>query len=146
MTLTTLIAKIVGPVLLLRALSILIDREHFVAMLGRLDREVATVSFSAFPVALLVTCITLAVVHSDSSSVAAILIRLMAWGGIVKASALMLFPGAVAAKAQVLGRADVLSAVLLVCAAVGGYFTWFGYVATPPAGPRSATGAGSGAV
>ncbi len=138
MNLTSLIAKIVGPVLLLRSLSILIDRQHFVAMLGGLEREVATVSFSLVPIALLMACIALAVVHTDSSSLAAILIRLMAWGGIAKASALILFPNAMVAKAQLLGRSGFLSVVLLVCLLVGGYFTWFGYFASRPAGPRTA--------
>ena len=92
MKLTTLITRIVGPVLLLRALSILIDRQHFLQMLRGLEGEVATVSFSFFPIALLMTCIAVVLVHSDSSSLAALLIRVIAWGGIVKASALMLFP------------------------------------------------------
>ncbi len=127
MKLTALIAKILGPVLLLRAVSILIDRPHFATMLGGLEREVDTISFSAFPIALLMACIALAVAHTDSSSLAAILIRIMAWGGIVKASALILFPGVVAAKASLLGRTDLLTGVLLVCFVVGGYFTWFGY-------------------
>jgi hypothetical protein len=129
MQLTSLLAKIIGPVLLLRALSILIDRKHFAAMLAGLEREVTTVSFSFFPIALLMTCIALAVVHSDSSSLAAILIRIIAYGGMVKATALILFPHAVVAKARLLERAGFLSVVLFVCLVVGGYFTWFGYFA-----------------
>lgn len=129
MELTSLVAKVVGPVLLLRALSVLLDRKHFGDMVRGLDREVTTVSFSLFPIALLVTCITLAIVHSDTSSVAAILIHVIAWGGILKASALILFPAAVATKARALERAGFLNVVLLVCFVVGGYFTWFGYLA-----------------
>jgi hypothetical protein len=45
MDLTKAISKIIGPVLLLRAASILIDRNHFLQMLRGLDQEVATVSF-----------------------------------------------------------------------------------------------------
>ena len=127
MELTSLVAKVVGPVLLLRALSILLSREHFIEMLRGLDREVATVSFSLFPIALLMACITLAVSHSDTSSVAAVLIHLIAWGGIVKASALILFPSMVVTKARALERGGFLNVVLVVCFLVGGYFTWFGY-------------------
>lgn len=127
MELTALIAKVIGPVLLLRALSIAIDRKHFVAMLAGLEREVATVSFSLFPIALLMGCVTLAVAHSDTSSLAALLIHAIAWGGIVKASALILCPRLVASKAQVLERHGILAVVLVVCFVVGGYFTWFGY-------------------
>lgn len=129
MRLTSLIAKVVGPVLLLRGVSILIDRSHFTDMLAALDREVSTVSFSVFPIALLITCLALAAVHSDRSSIAALLIRIMLWGGIIKASALILFPRLVVAKAQLLGRADFLGVVLVVCFVLGGYFTWFGYFA-----------------
>lgn len=127
MRLTSLIAKVVGPVLLLRGVSILVDRPHFTDMLAALDREVSTVSFSVFPIALLITCLALVAVHSDRSSIAAVLIRIMLWGGIVKASALILFPRLVVAKAQLLGRADFLSVVLVVSFVLGGYFTWFGY-------------------
>ena len=129
MELTSLIAKVVGPVLLVRGLSILLDRKHFIEMVQGLDREVRTVSFSFFPIALLMTCIALAVIHSDTSSVAAILVHVIAWGGIVKASALILFPRVVVPKAQALERAGFLNVVLLVCFLFGGYFTWFGYFA-----------------
>lgn len=129
MELTSLIAKVVGPVLLLRALSILLDRRHFVEMVRGLDREVSTVSFSVFPIALLMSCIALAISHSDTSSMAAILIHVIAWGGMLKASALILFPGRVVTKARALVRAGFLNVVLFVCFVVGGYFTWFGYLA-----------------
>ncbi len=132
MELTSLISRMVGPVLILRALSILIDRKHFAAMLAGLEREVTTVSFSLFPIALLMTCIGLAVTHSDWSSLAAVLIHLIAWGGMIKASALILFPHSVVAKARALERAGFLSVVLTVCFLVGGYFTWFGYFASTP--------------
>lgn len=129
MELTSLIAKIVGPVLVLRGISILLDRRHFVAMVSGLDREVDTVAFSAFPIALLMACIALAVGHADTSSLAGILIRVIAWGGILKASALILFPGAVVARAALLERAGFLNVVLVVTLLVGGYFSWFGYFA-----------------
>ncbi len=129
MDLTLLIAQIVGPVLLLRALSIVIDREHFDKMLAGLESEITTVSFSLFPIALWMTCAALAIAHDDLSSPAAILIRIIAWGGLLKASALILFPKAVMAKARMLGQAGFLNAVLVVCFLVGAYFTWFGYSA-----------------
>jgi len=52
----------------------------------------------------------------------------MAWGGIGKGSALILFPQVVVAKARVLERAGFLNVVLFVCLVVGSYFTWFGYL------------------
>lgn len=127
MDLTSFIAKVVGPVLLLRAVSILIDRRHFVDMVRGLDRELTSVSFSAFPVALLMTSIGVAVVHSDLSTPAGVLIRIMVWGGILKGSALILFPRVMAAKARMLERAGFLTVVVVVCLVVGAYFTWFGY-------------------
>jgi hypothetical protein len=127
MDLTSFVAKVVGPVLLLRAVSILLDRKHFVEMVRGLERETTMVSFSLFPIALLMTCTALAIVHSDTSSVAALLIHAMAWGGIAKASGLILFPRAMAAKARSLERAGFLNVVLLVCFVAGAYFTWFGY-------------------
>src|SRR5262245_57858574 len=96
---TRLIAKVIGPVLLLRAFSIVIDRQHLLDMLNGLVREVTTISFSLCPIAFLMACIAIAVVHTDSSSLAAILVRIIAWGGMLKASALILVPHTVAAKA-----------------------------------------------
>jgi hypothetical protein len=127
MELTELVSKVIGPVLLLRAVSILFDRRHFLEMLRGLEREITTVSFSLFPIALLMTCIALAVCHSDTSSLAAILIHVIAWGGILKSSALILFPRVVVAKARALERAGFLHVVLVVCSLVGGYFTWYGF-------------------
>src|SRR5688500_7481770 len=119
---TELITQIVGPVLLLRSLSIVIDREHFVEMVNGLEKEIRTVPFSLFPIALLMTCIALALVHSDSSSPAALLIHVIAWGGMIKAAGLILFPTAVVAKARLLVHAGFLNVVLVVCFAVGAYF------------------------
>lgn len=127
MDLTLLIAQIVGPVLILRAVSILIDRDHFQKMLDGLEGEITTVSFSLFPIALWMTCAALAIAHDDLSSPAAILIRIIAWGGLLKASALILAPKMVMAKARMLGQAGFLNVVVAVCLLVGAYFTWFGY-------------------
>jgi len=44
----------------------------------------------------------------------------------LKASALILFPGRVVTKARALERAGFLNVVLLVGFVAGGYFTWFG--------------------
>jgi hypothetical protein len=126
---TRMIAKMVGPVMLLRAASILVDRQHFLTMVRGLDHEVATISFSTFPILLLLTCIFLAATPTIEASFAGLLIRLMAWGGILKASGLILFPHAMAAKAQLLTQAGFLYLVLAMCLAVGAYFTWFGYFA-----------------
>ena len=129
MDFTILFAKIVGPVLLIRALSIAIDRKHFLKMLDGLDREATTASFSLFPIALLMTCIAIVVTYSDTSSPAAIFIHIIAWGGIVKSTLLILFPRLMLAKAQLLGKAGFLYVVLFACLVMGAYFTWFGYLA-----------------
>lgn len=127
MDFTLLFAQVVGPVLLLRALSIALDREHFRAMMDGLERELATVSFSLFPIALFMTCAAIALRHDDLSSPAAWIVRLVAWGGLLKATALILAPRMVLAKVALLGRAGFLNVVLAVCLAVGAYLTWFGY-------------------
>lgn len=130
---TVLFSKVVGPLLLIRAASILLDRAHFIEMLDGLDREVRTVAFSLFPIALFMACAAIAVTYSDTSSVAAIMIHVVAWGGMAKATGLMLFPRAMAAKAKLLGQAGFLNVVLFVCLASGAYLTWFGYLASPAA-------------
>jgi hypothetical protein len=108
-------------------------------MVRGLDREVATISFSMFPIVLLLTCIFLAATPAIEASFAGLLIRLMAWGGILKASGLILFPRAMAAKAQLLEQAGFLYVVLAMCLAVGAYFTWFGYFAPARAQDQNAS-------
>ena len=129
MEFTLLFSKIVGPVLLVRALSIVLDREHFYKMIDGIEREITTISFSFFPIALFMTCLAIAVTYSDTSSLAAIFIHIIAWGGIAKATALMLFPKILIAKGKFIVEAGFLNVVLIVCFVVGGYFTWFGYFA-----------------
>lgn len=125
---TLFISRIIGPVLVLRGISILIDRPHFVAMLSGLKSETKTVSFSLFPIALLMTCIALAQFHRDTTSIAAWLIHAVAWGGIIKASLLILFPGLMVEKAQTLGNNGFLHVVTVTCLVLGTYFCYFGYV------------------
>lgn len=129
MEFTLLFSKIVGPVLLIRALSILLDREHFLEMIDGLEREISTVSFSFFPIALFMTCTAIAVTHSDTSTLAAILIHIIAWGGIAKATALILFPRLLVSKGRLLVKPAFLNVVLMTCFLVGGYLTWFGFLA-----------------
>ena len=124
---TLFLSKILGPVLLVRGLSVIIDRGHFRGMLDRFEEEVNTLAFSFFPIALLMSCIALALIHDDTSSLAGVFIQVIAWGGIVKAVALILFPALIAKKARLLGQFGFIHVVWIVCFGVGGYFTWFGY-------------------
>jgi hypothetical protein len=128
---TLFLSQVVGPVLLLRGVSILVSRRHFVEMLDRLEDESRSVSFSMVPIALLMAGIALALLHRDTSSVAAVLFHIIAWGLIIKSSLLILFPGAVARKARLLGRAGFVSVVCATCLVVGAYLSWFGYFHGP---------------
>ncbi len=124
---TLFLTRIIGPVLILRAISILIDKKHFQEMLDGLEREVSTVSFSLFPVALVMSCTALAILHRDTDTLAGILIWGIAIGGLIKGSMLILFPKLLITKAKAVGRLGFINVVCVVCFAVGGYFTWFGY-------------------
>lgn len=124
---TIFLSKVIGPVLVLRGISILIDRKHFAAMLRGVEKEISTVSFSLFPIALVMSCIALALVHKDTSSIAAIFLHIIAWGGMLKGSLLILFPHVISAKARMIGDAGFIYVVTAVCLGVGAYFTWFGF-------------------
>ncbi len=130
MELTLFMSKVVGPVLLLRAVSILIDRKHFVALLDNFEQESKTISFSMVPIAMLMTAISVVLVHNDTSSLAAILFHLVAWGMIVKTSLLILVPSALAKKSKWIGQSGFIYVVLFMCFVVGLYLTWFGYFGT----------------
>jgi hypothetical protein len=127
MEMTLLLSKIVGPILILRAISILIDRKLFVSMIDQMEGESQTVAFSMFPIAMLMSGIAIAVTHTDTSSIAAILFHLIAWGMIIKTSLLILFPRLLARKVQLLPLAGFLNVVFFACSVVGAYLTWFGY-------------------
>jgi hypothetical protein len=83
--------------------------------------------------------ISLALLPLGSRSLAAVLLRVIAWGGILKTSALILFPHMVVAKVHVLEQAGILNVVLAACFAVGAYFTWFGYFASVTHKPHDAS-------
>ena len=128
MATTLLLSKILGPVLLLHGISTLIDRQHFIAMLEGLEKETTSVAFSVFPIILLMASIALAVTHSDTSSPAAVILHVIAWGGILKGAVLILRPKVLLAQAQHFGRPGfLLHGVWIVCICLGSYFTWFGY-------------------
>ncbi|REK19440.1 MAG: hypothetical protein DWQ37_01175 [Planctomycetota bacterium] len=126
---TILLAKVVGPLLILRGVSILIDRRHFLEMLDNVEAETKTVSFSLVPVALFMTGMAVGLTYRDTSSLAAILFQLIAWGMVAKSTLLILFPRLVAKKARLLGQAGFLNVVCLVTITVGACLTWFGYSA-----------------
>lgn len=121
------LARIVGPVILLRGLSLLIDRQHFVAMVDGLEDECHTVSFSFVPVALMMAALAVLQLHADRETLAGLAIHLAAWGMLLKASALVLAPRLVVVKAQALVRSGFLHVVTGTSCAVGGYLCWFGY-------------------
>jgi hypothetical protein len=77
--------------------------------------------------------IALALVPLESGTLAALLLRIIAWGGMLKTSALILVPRAVVAKAHLAEQAGILNVVLAACLVVGAYFTWFGYFASATA-------------
>lgn len=124
---TLLLSKIIGPVLILRGISILINRSHFVAMLEGLEAEAKTVSFSSIPVGLMMAGLAVGLTHTDTSSLAAIILHLIAWGMVAKASLLMVFPSVIVKKAKLIGQLGFLNVVCLMTTAIGCYLTWFGY-------------------
>ena len=127
MGLTIIMSKVVGPVLLLRAASILIDRQQFTEMLKNLEQESRTISFSMFPIAVLMTAIAIATIHTDTSSLAAIIFHLIAWMMIAQTSLLIVVPSLVAQNVRFLGRIGFVNFVCALCSVIGAYLTWFGF-------------------
>ena len=80
MDFTLLFCKVVGPVLLIRAIFDPAGSEAFVQILEGVEGETGTVAFSFFPIALFMAGAAIAVTQSDLSSPAGILIQVIAWG------------------------------------------------------------------
>ena len=125
---TVLLSKILGPVLLLRGISIFFDRQQVVTMLERLEEESTSAAFSALPVILFMASLALAVTHKDTSNPAAVILHIIAWFGILKGAALILRPKAVLAFGRHAGQTTVLHCVWVVSVGLGAYLTWFGYI------------------
>ena len=123
-----MLSKIIGPVLLLRGISILFDRKQVVTMLEGLEKEAASAAFSILPVILLTASLALAVTHKDTSNPAAVILHIIAWVGILKGALLILRPKAVLSYGRLAGKAAVLHGVSVVSAGLGAYLTWFGYI------------------
>ena len=124
---TVLLSKIIGPVLLLRGISILFDRNQVVTTLEGLEKEAASAAFSTLPILLFMASVALAVTHEDTSSLAAVVLHGIAWVGILKGALLMLRPRAVLCYARFAGKAAVLHGLWVVSVGLGAYLTWFGY-------------------
>ena len=124
---TLFLSRLVGPVLIVRGLTLIIYREHFRQMMNNLEQEMRTISFAMVPVGIMLGGLAILQLHDDTSSVAAILFHLIGWGAVVKTTLLMLFPKRISAKVQILGRWGFLTVAWVVTSAVGVYFTWFGY-------------------
>ena len=124
---TMFLSRIIGPLLIIRGGSIILDRQHFRTMLDNLEQETRTIAFAMVPVAIMMGALTILQLHHDTSSIAAILFHIIAWGAIVKTSLIMLFPKLVVAKAQMLGKRGFLEVVWIVTLTTGVYLTWFGY-------------------
>ena len=126
---TLFLSKIIGPVLVLRGLSIILDREHFYAMIDGLEQEMKTISFSLVPVALLMAGITVATLHEDTSSIAGVIIFLTAWGMIIKASLLILVPRLLARKIPLIRKFGFIYVVCVMTLVIGVYLCYVGYFA-----------------
>ena len=125
---TLFLSKIIGPVILLRGISILFNRKQVVTMLERLEKESTSATFSALPVILVTASLALAVSHKDTSNAAAVILHIIAWVGILKGALLILRPKAVLAFGRHAGQTAVLHGVSVVSVGLGAYLTWFGYI------------------
>ena len=129
MDLNLLIAKLVGPVLLVRSLSILIDKKHFEAMLEGLDKEIKTLSFSFIPVTLFAAALFILNYQTDRTSFDGIAITCIAVLAIIKTSLLMLFPDLMVEKAKKLGELGVVAFAMFGTLSIGICLTYLGYFA-----------------
>ena len=125
---TVLLSKILGPVLLLRGISIFFDRQQVVTMLERLEEESTSAAFSTLPVILFMASLALAVTHKDTSNPAAVILHIIAWVGILKGALLILRPRAVLSFGGLAGKAAFPHGVWVVSVVLGVYLTWFGYI------------------
>ena len=125
---TMFLSRMLGPLLIIRGMSIIMDREHFRHIVNNLEKEMRTISFAMVPVAIMMGALAILQLHEDTSSIAAILFHLAAWGALAKTTAIMLFPKLVAAKAKILVKAGFLEVTWLMTFTVGSYLTWFGYL------------------
>ena len=99
-----MLSKILGPVLLLRGVSILFNRQQVVTMLEGLENELTSAVFFVLPTLLLTAGLALAITHKDTSSPAALILHLIAWAGILKGALLILRPKVVLAYCRHAGR------------------------------------------
>lgn len=121
------ISKILGPLLLVRGVSILIAPAHFRSLIQRLETEVSSISFSMVPVFLFATFLSFALFFRDLESVAGILIFTIGVVGTVKTSVVMLVPRMLARKVRALKRIPFVEIIAATCLLAGAYFAWVGY-------------------
>lgn len=124
---TMFLSRLVGPLLIVRGLTLILYREHFRQIMNNLEQEMRTISFAMVPVGIMMGALAILQLHHDTSSIAAIMFHLIGWGAVLKTSLIMLFPKLVAEKVKILGEWGFLTVAWVVTSATGVYFTWFGY-------------------
>ena len=125
---TLFLSRVIGPLLIVRGVTIILYREHFRQIMNNLEQEMRTISFAMVPVGIMMGALAILQVHDDTSSIAAILFHIIAWGAVIKTTVIMLVPRLVAAKVKILAELGFLTVAMVATSAVGVYLTWFGYL------------------
>jgi len=127
---TLLLAKLIGPILLLLGLSFLMNKNFHMEWFKRLEKDGTWMFFWA----IIETSAGLALVlhHNVWGSLPEVLVTLMGWGMLLEGAPVLL--GGRKYVQMIMGLfhksvAGMLNLSILLGLAAGGYLTWFGYFA-----------------
>lgn len=124
---TMVLTRVFGPALFLRGISLVWNQAYYREVVDRLEQEVTSVAFLTLPGVLMVGGMALVLAPLDTSHPAGLVLRVAAWGALLKGVATMLCPRLMVKKARALVDLGFMNLAAVVCLLVGGYFSWVGF-------------------
>jgi len=126
MDVSIFIAKIIGPLFLVVAVGIMLNRAFYQRVMEDYSKNAAVIFFTG--VAPLVFGIAIVILHNVWAANWPVIITIFGWGGIIKGTWLIVFPNTVARFMKVYEQNKTLLVVHLVIAIFfGAILTVFGY-------------------
>jgi hypothetical protein len=126
MDITIFLAQIWGPIILALGIGVFTSRNHYRQLYRDLEKEtLAVLSFGIFGMVLGIIHIQ---IHNAWDTVAQIIVSLLGWSLLLKATLFILAPKIVDRGSEWAAKANLLpiAGVLMLC---GGYLSWVGYFA-----------------
>lgn len=125
--LTLLISQIAGPIFLAIGTGMLFNNAHYATFYKDLKNE--KLAIFGFALSTMTLGIIILLKHNLWNTTPEIIVTLIGWGALIKGISLLTLPTLIEKFTNNLPLATILSSASLFSIILGGYLTWFAYLA-----------------